>query len=630
LVKPDHVALVGKHLHQESSSQQRTLTPVLDVRQFLATWDEETDVLSPAPKLTDVVLSNSSTENPLLVLDCRNLSTNGVATLSAVDRKSLSDGHRAENFIRVYQQQLASPSESSSTSSDAMKSNAHTLQESCNNDVAQRLGECPSLIPINPDRMEKIGPPSNCSKSLAEHSMLQQNKPSLYQIRESEPSTPNGGSENPVSKSDTVGSLVEASGISLMSNVHSSLDNVSTKSTVSDSISLHECHTPAESLPSQTSPFTDDCDRFHENERASDIDSQHSVVVQDESRMRGDSCQNVQQKSRSQSKDCDCSIPPQELPLSCSKIQRVIPISTQEKKQADCHHKQDGGIKESQSLVCSNGRAVPTLKALCIYVIECSTNVQQTFERGICSHRKTSVIRSNEGEIQDLEAELCCSLSDYKEIEKICAENGPLVLEPRYITDISCRSENTSAKDETISVSKSTGISCLSDERNVSESKISSNKTADSNNKVLSQQTENASGTEESVKHTLACEVLVKEKAAAETNSCTTKISQSESDNLTSTVITEKTVNSPAVKLFDEALPSSRINIKSLTGDMLFDTDITPTDRPVGPNVRAEKLSENHLPHSSTKQGIATSVTEKEPVMTNPEEIQFLSNDIKS
>jgi len=627
MVKPDHVELVGKLLHQESSSLHTTLTPVLDVRQFLATWDEETDVLSPAPKLPDVVLSNSTTDNPLLVLDCRHLNTNGVATLSAVDRNSLSDGHQAENFIPLYQQQLASPSESSSTSSDATKHNGQILQESSNDSVAQRLGECPSLIPIDPDRMEKFGPPNNCNKSLA--SMLEKNKPPLYEIQEREPSTPNGGSESCVSKSDSVGSFVESSGISVKSNIHSSLDNVSTKSTVSDSISLHECCTPTGSLPSRTGSFTDDCDNFCEKEKTSGTDSQHSFVVQDESRNRSDSCQNVQQKSNSESKDCDCSIPPQELPLSCGEIQHVMPISTQEKRQADCHPVQDHGIKESQSLVCSNGRAVHTLKALCMNVIECSTNVQQAFERGVCSHSKTSVRRFSEGEVQGLEAELCCSLSDYKAIEKTYAENGHSVVESKHITDIH-KSENTSAKGETISVLESTGISCLSDEINTSESQISSNETANNKKKVLCQQTENASGTEESVKHTLNCEELVKQKATAGTNSCTTEISQSESGNLTRTVKTEGKANSPAVKLFDEAQPSSRINIKPLTSDMLLDADITLAGRPVSPNVRAEKCPKIHLPHSGTEQDTATSISEKEPVMTYQEEIQLSEKGLKS
>ena len=631
MVKPDHVELVGKHLHQESSSQHRTLTPILDVRQFLATWDEETDVLSPAPKLPDVVLSNSSTENPLLVLDCRHLNTNGVATLSAVDRNSLSDGHQTENFMPLYQQQLASPSKSSGTSSDATKHNGQILQESSNDNVAQQLGGCPSLIPIDPDRMEKFGPPNNCNKSLAENSILGKNKPPLYQIQESEPSTLNGGSESCVSKCDSVGSLVEASGNLVKSNIHSSLDNVSTKSTVSDSIYLHECRTPAESLPSRTSSCTDDCDNYCEKEKTSGTDSQHSFVVQDESRTRSDSCQNVQQKSKSESKDCDSSVPPQELPLSCSEIQHVIPISTQEKRQADCHPIQDSGIKESQSLVCNNERAVHTLKALCMSVIECSTNVQQTFEKGVCSPRKTSVRRFNEGEVQGLETELCCSLSDYTAVEKTYAENGHSVLESKHITDVH-KSENTSAKDETIPSLESTGISCLSDEINTSESQISSNETENSEKKkVLCQQTENASETEESVKHTSTCEELVKEKASAGTNnSCTTEISQSELDNLTRTVKTNGKVSSPAVKLFNEAQPSSTINIKTLTRDMSLDADITLASRPVSPNVRAEKCPKIHLPHSSTEQGTATSIPEKEPVMTYQEELQLSEEVLKS
>ena len=630
MVKPDYVQLAGKHLHKSSSSssQQRTLTSVLDVRQFLATWDEETDVLSPAPKLPDIVLSNSSTENPLLVLDCRNLNTNGVATLSAVDRNSLSDGHQAENFIPVYQQQLASLSESSSTSSEAAKSNTQKLQESSDDVMAHQLGECPSLIPINTDRMEKLRLPNNCSKSLPEHSMLEKNKPSLSQMQESELSTSNGGSDRSISKSDIAESMVEASGISTINHIHGSLDTVSTKSTVSDSILLRECHTPVESLPSQTSPFNEDCDSFHENEKTSSIDSQHSFVVQGESRMRGESCQKLQQKSKSELQNWDCSSPPQELPLSCCNMQRVIPISAQEKKQADCHHNQESDIKEPQSSLCNNRRAVHTLKALCMYVIECSTNVQQRFQKGLCLQRRTSVRRSSEGEIRDLEAQLCCSLSDCKEIEKTYAENGS-ILECKNITFISSRSENTCTKDETISVSESTGIACLSDEVNASESVISSNNATSSGTKVVCQQFEKTSGTEKSMKHALTSEVLVKGKAAAGTNACTTEISRSESNNLTRTIYTKKTVDSPAQKLFDEALPSSRFNIKTLTGDMLLDADITPAVSPVSANVRTEQLSNINLPHINTEQDIATSVTEKEPVMTNQEKMQLNEKGMK-
>jgi hypothetical protein len=263
MMKPDQVQLVGKRWHRGRSSQQMTPAPTLDVRQFLATWDEETDDLSPAPRLPDVVLSNSSAENPLLVLDCRNLNSNGMATLSTVDRNSLPEGSPTKSLIHMYQPQLASPSESSNTSKDTTKSNTQTLQENSDDNISQPLGECPSLIPIDPDRMEKFGQPNNCIKSLPEHRTIEQSKSSFYQTEESGKSTPSSGSENSVAKSGLVESLVEAPGISLVDDIHSHLDNVCAKSDVSDSIPFNECHTSSKSLPSQTDPFPEECGSFN-------------------------------------------------------------------------------------------------------------------------------------------------------------------------------------------------------------------------------------------------------------------------------------------------------------------------------------------------------------------------------
>ncbi|KAJ9578786.1 hypothetical protein L9F63_004994 [Diploptera punctata] len=125
---------------------QEMSAPVLDVRQFLATWDEGNDDLSPiSQKLPDVVLSNSSAENPLLVLDCRTINTNGVATLSTVDRNSLSDGNDSENVIRMYQSEI-SPSSCNSINNEITKPETHPVMT---NDLpARSLGHCPSLIPI--------------------------------------------------------------------------------------------------------------------------------------------------------------------------------------------------------------------------------------------------------------------------------------------------------------------------------------------------------------------------------------------------------------------------------------------------------------------------------------------------
>jgi epidermal growth factor receptor substrate 15 len=614
MAKPDQVQLLGKRWHQGRSSRQVALGPVLDVRQFLATWDEETDDLSPAPRLPDVVLSNSSTENPLLVLDCRNLSTNGVATLSTVDRNSLSDGSPTENLIHMYQQQLASPSESGSASNDTVKSNSQMLQDNSGGVVAQPMGECPSLIPIDPDRVEKFGPPNKCIKSSPEHRTFEHNKPSFFQRQER--STPNDGSKISVSKSDVVDDLVEASTVCVIDKVHSGLDNVSTNSVVSNSIPLHECHTLAESLPSKMNPLPEDCGSFHEiYEKSSGIDLQNSSVVQDECRTSDDSCQNVQGKSKSKSKNCDCLSSDQKMPLSSSEIQHVGPIKSLERKHTDYHQRRKSKTKEFPCLISTNKTAVHTLKALCRIVIERGTRIRQIFEKQVCSQEKMSVGSLSEEKSKVLGPELCGSFSD-KEAENTFAENSSTVLQSKNVTDISCNSENNTTKDLTACVSESSGLPYLSDETNdVSDPNIPLKKRPSINNGALYEQTENTSRTEKDMKLSFTCDVLEKEKHLKQTIAHATEISDSEHTDLTESVNAKKTVGIPALMLFDKELPSSRFNLKAVNEDALLSADTVPTQLPASPTMSIEELSNTNLPQSSVEEGI----TGNEPVMTNEE-----------
>jgi hypothetical protein len=616
MAKRDQVHLLGKRWHQGSSTRQVALAPVLDVRQFLATWDEETDDLSPVPRLPDVVLSNSSTDNPLLVLDCRNLNTNGVATLSTVDRSSLSDGSPTENLIHVYQQQLTSPSESSNASNDTVKSNSQTLQENSDDVMVQPLGECPSLIPIDPNQLEKFGPPNSCIKSFSEHGTFEHNVPSFHQGQESRPSTSNDGSENSDSKSDTVDGLVEASAVSVVDKIHSGLD-ISTDSVVSD-IPVHGCRTVAESSSSQASSLPEDCGRFHEiHEKSCGTDSQNSFVAQDECRTSDVNCQNVQGNTQRKSTNCNCQSSDKKMPLSCSEIQHVSHIRLLEKKRADYHHRRKGRTTELTSLMSNNRTVVHTLKALCRSAIERSTKVQQKFEKQLCSHEKASIRSYSEEEDTVLGSDCHGSLSD-KEVDKIFAENSSSVLESKNITDIACSSENSSTKDVAVCMSESTGLPYLSEQtNNVSYPKMPLKKKPSSNNEALFEQTENTNRTGKDVKLTFTFDVLVKEKPSKETSAPATEICDSELNNLTQTINTERAVGSPALKLLDKALPSSRCNLKTVNEAALINTDIVLTRSPASLNMTAEEMSSTRLQQNSIEKGI----TGNELVMTDEEKL---------
>jgi hypothetical protein len=277
-----------------------------------------------------------------------------------------------------------------------------------------------------------------------------------------------------------------------------------------------------------------------------------------------------------------------------------------------------------QSLVFKNRIGINTLKALCAAVIERSTKIKQTFEKGRYSHGKTSNRGFAGKEIEVLETELCDSLNADKEVEKTWAENGCSVL--KNIADISCGSDHSSIKDVTIYMSESAGMPSLIDETNdVSDTKISLCSTLNSHNKVLSQETENTNETEKYLKLSLTCELLGKEKLPENTNACTTEVSHSESSNLTNTVNTEIAVNR-SVKLFDEALPPSSFKMKTLNEDILLNTDVIPTDSPDSPYLAAEKLSSMHLPQDRREQGIAG----KASVMANEEKVKLKEQDLKS
>lgn len=89
----------NEQLGNSTDSQRRKCQNIgsnnhLDVRQFLATWDEESEDFS-LPRLPDVVLSNSST--PVYILDCSS-TVNGLTTVS--------EEANGNKIVEVYTNQL--------------------------------------------------------------------------------------------------------------------------------------------------------------------------------------------------------------------------------------------------------------------------------------------------------------------------------------------------------------------------------------------------------------------------------------------------------------------------------------------------------------------------------------------
>ncbi|XP_069668599.1 uncharacterized protein [Periplaneta americana] len=395
VTKPEQLQMMGRCWEQSRNNLQMTSAPVLDVRQFLATWDEETDDLSPAPRLPDVVLSNSSAENPLLVLDCRNVNNNGVATLSTVDRNSLLEGGDPGNLIHMYQQQIVSPSASSTASNDATKIENSVLTRNSSNGGPQPLGECPSLIPIDEDKVEKLDSPTTYPQSLegsGQRITAEKHEQSFYRTEECRQPLLKHGGRDSANKSDIVDSLIENSNLLPENSVISSLNNENgisnmyKKSDFTDSSACQDCHTSTEALQSRLDHFSEDAGHSYqemnikstnvsENQNTEGLDLQNVNLNQEQNNSHA-------YKEKHNSRRLEAFNPNQNMSSPCNEMTSSSHMF--EKKyvsNSDVRHNRITNFEHKNELAMmplNHQTVIHTLKALCTSVIERTTHIQQT------------------------------------------------------------------------------------------------------------------------------------------------------------------------------------------------------------------------------------------------------------